>query len=106
MDFALVIIALLVLLALAFWVRVKRLHRSAAAIIEKFREHGVISERKAKTLTEMGLRSKPRYPFLARDQQVEALSQLLREGIIHQAKPESEGQEAKFYLDEQKCPAL
>jgi regulator of protease activity HflC (stomatin/prohibitin superfamily) len=106
MEFALVIIALLAFLALAFWIRVKRLRKSAAGIVEKFRQHGAIRENRARTLAEMGFHSKPRYPFLVRDQQVEALSQLLRQGVICQAKPGSEDQEARFYLDEQKYPTL
>ena len=104
MDFALIVVALLALLALAFWIRIRRLRQNTLEVIKKFREHGAVSEKKAKTLTEMGLHSKPKHPFLLRDEQVEALSQLLQKGIICQAKQKSSSEEPKFYFDEQKYP--
>jgi hypothetical protein len=104
MEFALVIVALVALLALAFWMKRRRLRRASLEIIECFREHRAVKEGKAKTLEEMGLRFKPKHPFMMRDDKVEALSLLLQQGIICPIAEEGESQEAKFFLNEGKCP--
>ena len=106
MEFPLIIMALLALLVVAFWGRMRFIRRASAHIIERFREHGAIKKDRAKTLEEMNLRSKPKYPFLTRDNQVEALSLLLRQGIIQQVKQTGNVPEARFYLDEQKYDML
>ena len=104
MEFALIIVALLALLALAFWIKKRRFRQVSLEIIKRFREHGAVKERKAKTLEELGLRSRPKYPLMIRDDRVEALSLLLRQGIICQARQEEDTQEVRFYLDEGKYP--
>ena len=104
MEFALIIVALLAFLALAFWIKRRRLRRVSLEIIERFREHGALKEGKAKTLEQVGLHSKPKHPFMMRDDQVEALSLLLRQGIICQAEQGEDTPEARFYFDEKKYP--
>ena len=46
MEFTLIIVALLALLALAFWIKRRRLRRLSLEIIERFREPGALKERK------------------------------------------------------------
>ena len=104
METSAIIAALVVLLILAFWIRIKRLRKNVREVLEKFRENGAIRENKAKPLAYMGLRSKAKYAFLLRDGQVEALTQLIRQGIVCQAEQDEESQEVKFYLEEQIGP--
>jgi len=106
METCAIIAALVVLLILAFWIRIRRLRKNIREVLEKFRENGAIRENKAKPLAYMGLRSKAKYTFLLRDGQVEALTQLIRQGVVCKAEQDEESQELKFYLDEQKCPSL
>ncbi|MCD6567273.1 MAG: hypothetical protein J7K94_00835 [Dehalococcoidia bacterium] len=106
METSAIIAALVLLLILAFWIRIKRLRKNVSEVLGKFRENGAIRENRAKPLADMGLRSKAKYAFLLRDGQVEALTQLMRQGIVCQAERDEESQELKFYLDEQKCPNL
>jgi hypothetical protein len=110
MEFALVIVALLAIVVLAFWIKRRRLSRASLEIIERFRQHGALREGKAKTLEQMGLHSRPKHPFMMRDEQVEALSLLLQQGIICQVEQKgdteetAEVKEARFYLREEKYP--
>jgi hypothetical protein len=106
METSVIIAALIGLLVLAFWIRIKRLRENVRYIVEKFRENGAVSENKAKPLSYMGLRSKAKHAFLLRDGQVEALTQLIRQGIVCQATQNDENRELNFYLDEQKAPNL
>jgi len=99
METVLIVVALIGLMVLAFWIRTKRMRGHTEELIKRFRESGALRENKAKTLTEIGLHPKPKYYSLIRDQQVEALSQLLQKGIICQAPQKSDAEEARFYLD-------
>lgn len=104
MEFALVIVAFLALLASVFWIKRRKLRRLSLEIIECFREHGALKERKAKTLEEMGLCFRPKHSFIMRDDQVEALSLLLQQGIICPTRQDEDSQEARFFLNEEKYP--
>mgnify|MGYP001059218210 CR=1 FL=1 len=104
MELAWIILTLVLLVALAFFVKGRQLGHASKSIIQRFRDHGAIKEQKAKALEEMGLHSRPKYGLLMRDSQVEALSQLLRQGIICQAEQKGDTQEARFYFDEKKYP--
>lgn len=106
MDSILIIVGLIALMVLAFWVKTRRMRGHTEDIIKKFREYGAVRENKAKTLTELGLNSKPKNFSLMRDQQAEALSQLLQKGIISQAPQKSDAEEARFYLDTKNNPML
>ncbi len=102
MDISIIIIiGMVALVALAFWIRTKQLHRAAVEIVERFREHGAINEKKAKTLEELDIRSKPKHAFVLRDNQVEALTQLLKRGIICPIEQEEkDAAKVRLYLDE------
>gem|GEM_PF-4618792 len=107
MELVFIIVALLALLALAFWIKARRLRRASLEIIKRFHEQGAVKEKKAKTLEEMGLRSKPKHPFGMRDNQVEALSHLLRQGVICSVEQGGDNpDEVKFYFDEVKYPIV
>ena len=115
MDSILIIVAMIGVLIIASWARVRQIHKASLETIERFREHGALKEKKAKTLEEMGLRSKPKYPLLIRDNHVEALSQLIRQGIICPAEQEGatcsveqkrDTSGIRFYLNEEKSPLV
>lgn len=106
MDSVLIVLVLILLVVLAFWVKTRRLRGHAEEITKRFRESGAVRENKAKTLTELGLNPKPKSFSLMRDQQAEALSQLLQKGIISQAPQKSDDEEARYYLDTQNNPML
>ena len=106
MDSVLIIVLLIALVVVAFWVKTRRLRGHAEEITKRFRESGAVRENKAKTLTSLGLDSKRKSFSLMRDQQAEALSQLLQKGIISQAPQKSDDEEARFYLDTKNNPML
>ena len=100
MQSVLIILIFIALLALAFFAKMRRLRRATTEIIESFRQHGAVREKRAMTLEQVGLHSKPKYPFLVRDPKVEALSQLLNRGLIIPVSREG-NEEVKYYLNEQ-----
>ena len=106
MDFVVVVVVLIALVVLSFWIKAKRTRGHTEEIIKNFRQSGAVRENKAKTLTELGLNSKPKNFALMRDQQAEALSQLLQKGIISQAPQKSDDEEARFYFDTKNNPML
>ena len=101
MESALVILVFLAFLPIAFFIKMKRLNRASTEIIERFREHGAVKEKRAKTLGDVGLRAKPRYPFLMRDPELDALSQLLQKGLIVKATEGQDPEQVRYYLNEQ-----
>ena len=99
MELAFTILILLVLLAVIFLVSSKRLHCTEDEIIKCFRQHGAITQKTAKTLKIMGLRSKSKPSLLMRNRQAEPLYQLWQKGIIHEVRGKS-SEETGYYLNE------